>query len=109
MLDMPIPVMYLTGCKFMDNFELIKIILLPQTKEQLITNIHLTHWGLKKMAAILQMTFSNSIFLWKFLNFKIQISLQYIHRVLINNTPVLVEIMAWHQKDDKPLSQSMMV
>ena len=37
------------------------------------------------------------------------ISLKFVPKVQINNTSVLVQIMAWHQPGDKPSSEPMMV
>ena len=45
---------------------------------------------------------------WK-LWFLIKISLKFIPKGLVNNIPALVQIMAWHQPGDKPLSETMMV
>ena len=39
----------------------------------------------------------------------IRISVKFVPKVLINNTPSLVEIMAWCRSGDKPFSQPMMV
>ena len=39
----------------------------------------------------------------------LNISLQFSHKGSINNIPGLVQIMAWHQPDDKPLSEPMML
>ena len=45
---------------------------------------------------------------WKCLK-PIKISLKFVPRGPINNIPALVQIMAWCQPSDKPLSESMMV
>ena len=39
----------------------------------------------------------------------IQISLKYVPKGPINNSPALVQIMAWRRPGDKPLSEPMMV
>ena len=38
-----------------------------------------------------------------------KISLKFVPKVLMNNIPVLVQIMAWHRPGNKPLSRPMMV
>ena len=57
--------------------------------------------------------FPDDIFKWVFLNENIwillKISLKFVPKVRINNIPALVQIMAWHQPGDKPLSEPMMV
>ena len=57
--------------------------------------------------------FPDDIFKWIFLNeiiwISIKISLTFVHRGPINNIPSLVQIMAWRQPGDKPLSEPMMV
>ena len=59
------------------------------------------------MAVISQATFSilfneNALIL-------IKISTKFVSKVLINNIPALVQIMAWRRPGDKPLSEQMMV
>ena len=49
------------------------------------------------------------IFLNKYKWILIKISLQFVPNVRINNTPELVQIVAWHQPDDKPLSDPMII
>ena len=39
----------------------------------------------------------------------IKISLEFVHKVPIDNKPTLVQIMAWRRPGDKPLSEPMMV
>ena len=39
----------------------------------------------------------------------IEISLKFVPKSPINNIPALMQIMAWHRPDDKPLSEPMMV
>ena len=43
--------------------------------------------------------------MWSLIN----ISLKFVPKGQINNIPELVQIMAWHQPDDKPLSEPMML
>ena len=38
-----------------------------------------------------------------------QILLKFVLKDLINDKPTLVQVKAWHQLNDKPLSKSMMV
>ena len=65
--------------------------------------LSLTHWGLDKMESISQTTFSNEK-LWN----SIKISLKFVPKGPINNIPALVQMMAWRQPGDKPLSEPMM-
>ena len=60
------------------------------------------------MANILQMIFSNQFFLYESCIILIQISLKFVPKGSINNKPALVQIMAWHQTGNKPLSEPMM-
>ena len=64
----------------------------------------LTHWGRDKMAAILQMTFSNSFSCKKNVCILIQMSLKFVPKSLINNNTTLFKIMVWRLSGDKPLS-----
>ena len=68
----------------------------------------LTHWGHDTMAAIFQ-TFSDAFFLMKTVWITIKISLKIVPKVPINNIPALVQIMAWYQSGDKPLSEPVIV
>ena len=49
------------------------------------------------------------IFLNKNVSITIKISLKFVPKDSINNIPALVQMMAWHQPDDKPLFEAMMV
>ena len=60
------------------------------------------------MDVILQVTFSISFLFYVNLLNLTQIWLNFIPKGPINNNPALVQIMAWHQSDDKPLSEQMM-
>ena len=57
--------------------------------------------------------FPDDIFKWIFLNedvrISINISLKFVPRGPINNIPTLVQVMAWRQPGNKPLSEPMMV
>ena len=41
--------------------------------------------------------------------FRLKISLKFVPTILVNNIPALIQIMAWQQPGDKPLSEPMMV
>ena len=49
------------------------------------------------------------VFLNENIRISITISLKFVPKVLINNIPALVQIMAWRRPGDKPLSEPMMV
>ena len=49
------------------------------------------------------------IFLNKNAKISLKISLKYVPKGPINNTPILAQIMAWRRSGDKPLSEPMMV
>ena len=49
------------------------------------------------------------IFMNENITILIKISLQFVLKGPTNNTPVLVQILAWHRSGDKPLSEPMMV
>ena len=57
--------------------------------------------------------FADDIFKCIFVNenlwIRIKISLKFVPRGPFNNTPALVQIMAWRRPGDKPLSEPMMV
>ena len=57
--------------------------------------------------------FPDDIFKWIFVNenvwILIKISLKFVSKGLINHIPALVQLMAWRQPGDKPLSEPMMV
>ena len=57
--------------------------------------------------------FPDDSFKWIFLNeniwISIEVSLKFVPKGPINNTPALVQIMAWRRPGDKPLSEPMMV
>ena len=64
----------------------------------------LTHWGWGKMAAIFKCILLNeNVTIW------IKISLKFVPEGPINNILAMVQLMAWHQTGDKPLSEPMMV
>ena len=49
------------------------------------------------------------IFMNENVGISINISLKFVPKVVINNIPALVQIMAWRRPGDKPLSEPMMV
>ena len=61
------------------------------------------------MAAIFLTTFSNRFSSMKIVCILIQISLKFVPKGSINNSPALVPIMAWRRPGDKPLSEPMVV
>ena len=52
---------------------------------------------------------SKCIFLNENVRISIDISLKFVPKGPINNIPALVQIMAWHQPSEKPLSEPVMV
>ena len=69
---------------------------------------NLTHWGQDEKGAILQMTFQVHFLEWKYIDFDLNIT-KFIPKGLINNIPVLVQIMVRCRTGDKPLSGLMMI
>ena len=67
-----------------------------------------THWGRDKIATILQLTFSNACSWMKNVWISIMISLQFVPFGPIDDIPTLVQIIAWRQPGDKPLSEPIM-
>ena len=57
--------------------------------------------------------FADDIFIWIFFNesgcISISISLKFVPKVQNNNIPALVQIMAWRQPGNKPLSEPMII
>ena len=49
------------------------------------------------------------IFLTENVSISLQISLKFVPKAGLSNIPALVQIMAWHQPGDRPLSEPMMV
>ena len=49
------------------------------------------------------------IFLNENVSILLKISLKFVSKGSVNNIPALVQIMAWHQPGDKPLSEPMLV
>ena len=83
--------------------------LLPNTSTSMnhvLFKVSLTHWGRDKMAAIFQTTFSNAFPWMKMCEFRLRF-----HWILFPMVQLttLVQIMAWLQPGDKPLSEPMMV
>ena len=69
----------------------------------------LTHWGRDKMAAIFQTRFFKCVFMNEKRWISISISLKFVPKGPINNSPALVRLVAWRRLGDKPLSEPMMV
>ena len=67
-----------------------------------------THSGWDKIASILQKAYSNAIYWMKIVVSLIQNSLTFVPKGPLTNAPTLVQIMAWHRRDDEPLSKTMM-
>ena len=61
------------------------------------------------MDAVSQTTFSNVFFLKENILIPIKISLKFVPKGPINNTPALVQKMAWRRLGDKPLYEPMLV
>ena len=68
------------------------------------TSKHLTLWGLDKIAAMFQTIFSNAFFNEN-MQIASNISLKFVLKIPIHNTPPLVQVMAWRRSGDKPLSE----
>ena len=64
--------------------------------------------SLDKIAAILANNNFKCIVLNENDRIPIQISLKFVHRSPIVNESVLVQVMAWHRTDDKPLPALML-
>ena len=69
----------------------------------------LTSWGQDKMVAIWQMTFQIYFIVWNLFSISNDISSKFIPNGTINNILSSVQVMAWHQPGNKPLSETMMV
>ena len=67
-----------------------------------------THLPLDKMAANLADDIFKCIFLNENYRITIQISLKFVPMSQVDNTPALVQVMAWRQTGDKPLSEPML-
>ena len=68
-----------------------------------------THWDPDNMAIILQTIIYKCIFPNEMFEFLLRFSQNSVRKSPINNTPALVQIMAWHRSGDKPLSEPMVV
>ena len=60
------------------------------------------------MAVISQTMFSDAFFINEKFYILNRLSVKCVPKGLINNIPALVEIIAWHQIGDKPLSEPML-
>ena len=69
---------------------------------------HLTHWDQNKNSHFTYNTYK-FMFLYENCCILIPNSLKFVAKGPMNNEPALVEIMAWHQTDDKPLSEPMSI
>ena len=67
------------------------------------TGKRITHWDRDKTVAILQTTFSCT----KIVEFWFKFSLKFVPKATIDPKSGLVQMMAWHQTGDKPLSEPM--
>ena len=65
----------------------------------------LTHWDRDKMAAIFQTTFSSGFTWMAMYEFRLKCHWSLFSCVQLTNIPALVQIMAWRQPGDKPLSE----
>ena len=74
-----------------------------------MTTPRLTHWGRDKMVAISHTILSNAFSGIEIIKFWLKISLKFVFKGANNNIPALIQIMAWRQTGDKPLSKLMMV
>ena len=61
------------------------------------------------MAAIFQTIFSNAFTWMEIYEIWLKISLRFVPKGPINNIPALIQVIAWRQPGNKPLSDSMMV
>ena len=76
------------------------------TDSLVISGLHnLTLWGLDKMAAILQM---KCVFLNETCNISIKISLKIVPKDAIHIISLRVQVIAWHQTDNKQLAEPML-
>ena len=66
------------------------------------------HLPLDKMAAILADDNFKCIFMNENDRIQIRISLKFVPRSPIDNKPTLVQVMAWHCRDNKPLPELML-
>ena len=74
----------------------------------LVSKTWLTHLPLDKIATILADDFLNAFSWMKSDRVPIQILLKFVPRNPFDDKPALVQVMAWCQIGDKPLSQPML-
>ena len=67
------------------------------TPTMVMTNISLTHWGRDKMGANFLTTFSNALFLIKYISISTETAPKFVPKGPINNIPALVQIMTWRR------------
>ena len=68
----------------------------------------LTHLLLDKMAAYFADDIFNAIFMNEKYCISIRISLKFVPRGPINNSPALVQVIAWHWTGDETLPEAML-
>ena len=68
-----------------------------------------THWGRDKMVLITQSIFSSAFSWTKMYEYCLRFHWNFSPKVRIKDIPALVQIMAWRQPGDKPLSEPIMV
>ena len=102
----------------MEHEYLFKFYILLGTEMQDTADIRLYGWQWQTSLKTLRLRqngrqFPDDIFKCIFLNENVwistKISLKFVPKGPINNIPTLVQIMAWRQQGDKPLSEPMMV
>ena len=71
--------------------------------------VRLTHLGWDKMAAILQTIFFKLIYLNEMCCILLKNSMNTVPKAADNNMSALVQIMAWDQAGNKPLSEPIMM
>ena len=80
----------------------------PNNDNQVDVYSILTHLPLDKMAASLADDIFKCIFLNENDRIPIQIPLQFVPGTWFDNTPALVQVIAWRRTGDKPLPEPMM-
>ena len=77
--------------------------------QQQLQHIYLTHLRRRQNGQLFADAIFKCIFLNKNVWIPIKLSLKFVSKGPINNIPALVQIMAWRQPGDKPLSEPMVV
>ena len=86
---------------------LIQIMAWCQPRNKSSSESMIFYWD--KMAAIFQMTFSNASFLIKMHKISMTISLKFVSDGPVINISAFIQIMAWCQPRNKPLSESVIL